>query len=80
MKVFPEGPKKIIFVLPRAIAENFKDGGNRPVMLVRCDGQEVHCSGVKIDGPSSLCYDNQNPQPGDGRVWIETISQITCQS
>lgn len=76
--VLPEGTLKIIYVLPQNIAANFKDKGNRPVIRVNHEGQEILCHAVSIEGPSMLLYDNERPQPGDGRVWLQTIHEVTC--
>lgn len=57
------------------IAQNAKDGGNRPVYIVRRGKSIRYARQVQIHGPSTLVYGHQ--LPCGARAWIETEAQVT---
>lgn len=68
--------KKIIHVNRHFIAQNAKDGGNRPVYTTKVGGKTIYSRQVHIHGPSDLVYDGS--QLGCGaRAWIETVSDVS---
>jgi hypothetical protein len=72
----PEGPLKTIHVDQAAIQENQTNGDQeRPVLTVRCDGDEHLGHALEIDGPSSLVYNGKALQ-GNARVWLETTAAV----
>jgi hypothetical protein len=67
--------KTIIHVNRQHIAQNAKDGGNRPVYTVKRGGQTRYAREVEIHGPSKLVYDGTQLKCG-ARAWIETESEV----
>ena len=67
---------KIIHVNRQLIGKNAKDGGNRPVYLVKEKGKTRYAREILIDGPSKLVY-NGNQLKCGARAWIETDSPLT---
>ena len=66
----------IIHVNRTHIAQNAKDGGNRPVYTIKDKGQTKYAREVVIDGPSKLVYSGKQLSCG-ARAWIETLSPLT---
>lgn len=67
---------KIIHVNRSLIAKNTKDGGNRPVYIVRENNNIKYGREIQIHGPSKMVY-NGNKLKCGARAWIETDSPIT---
>nr|CAI3971083.1 hypothetical protein ORM20_00029 [Ochrobactrum phage ORM_20] len=67
--------KKIIHVNKQYIAQNAKDGGNRPVYTVKDGKTNLYGREVTINGPSKLVYDGTQLNCG-ARAWIETESDV----
>lgn len=66
----------IIHVNRRHIAQNTKDGGNRPVYTVKFPGNKIrYAREVQIDGPSKMVYNGSKLKCG-ARAWIETQGPI----
>jgi hypothetical protein len=62
----------IIHVNRQHIAQNAKDGGNRPVYTIKTPGDPVrYAREVLIQGPSRLVYNGTQLNCG-ARAWIET--------
>lgn len=71
--------KTKIHVNPRVIANNFQYGlCDPPLVVYMHDGQINYAHTVRIDGPSIVVHDNDNPMPSGARVWIETDAEIYC--
>ena len=68
--------KKIVHVNRQHIAMNAKDGGNRPVYTIKCDGKTRYAREVIINGPSRLVYDGSQLACG-ARAWIVTDADLT---
>lgn len=65
----------IIHVNRQHIAQNAKDGGNRPVYTVKINGKTRYGREVNVLGPSKLVYSGDQLSCG-ARAWIETTSEI----
>ena len=73
------GLKKYIHVNRQHIAQNVKDGGNRPTLTVKTSKSNTYGHRVEIQGPSTLIDGSYclNKQLSCGaRVWIETHSPV----
>lgn len=68
----------IIHVNRQHIAMNAKDGGDRPVYIVRDDRKTWYGREVQIDGPSRLVYDGIQLSCG-ARAWIETDGPVVIR-
>lgn len=66
---------KIIHVNRTFIAANAKDGGNRPVYIVREKSRVTYAREIEILGPSKLVYNGDQLSCG-ARAWIETDAEI----
>lgn len=67
---------KIIHVNRQHVAMNAKDGGNRPVYIVRDEATTRYAREVQIDGPSKLVYNGTQLRCG-ARAWVETDADVT---
>lgn len=67
--------KIIIHVNRQFIAQNAKDGGNRPVYTIKFGRRVRYAREVCIDGPSKLVYDGTQLKCG-ARAWIETDGPV----
>lgn len=65
----------IIHVNRQHIAQNAKDGGNRPVYTIKRGRQTIYGREVVINGPSRLIYNGTQLSCG-ARAWIETDAPI----
>lgn len=65
----------IIHVNRQHIAQNAKDGGNRPVYTIKRGGRTRYAREVVINGPSRMVYDGRQLSCG-ARAWIETSAPI----
>ena len=75
----PRALKKYIHVNRQHIAQNAKDGGNRPTITVKTSRSNTYGHRVEIQGPSVLVDGDfcMNKQLSCGaRVWIETHSPV----
>ena len=68
--------KKIIHVNRHIIAQNTKDGKERPIYTIKSSGKNVYAREVVINGPSKLVYDGTQLSCG-ARAWIETEADLT---
>lgn len=68
-------PTTIIHVNRHLIAANAKDGGNRPVCVVKTGRKTRYGREVQIDGPSRVVYDGSMLKCG-ARLWIETEADV----
>lgn len=68
-------PTTIVHVNRHLIAANAKDGGNRPVVVVKSGGRSRYGREVQIDGPSRVVYDGTMLKCG-ARLWIETEAEV----
>lgn len=66
---------KIIHVNRHFIAQNSKDGLNRPVYTIKSGNTNRYAREVKILGESKLVY-NGNQLNCGARAWIETHADI----
>jgi len=71
-------PTTIIHVNRHFIAANAKDGGNRPVVVVKQGGKSRYGQEVQIDGPSRVIYDGTALKCG-ARLWIETEAEVSIR-
>lgn len=67
--------KTIIHVNRQLIAKNAKDGGNRPVYIIRRGGKSRYGREVVVKGPSRLVYNGSQLHCG-ARAWIETDAPV----
>lgn len=68
---------KIIHVNKQMIGMNAKDGGNRPVLIIRENGKAIrYAREIIIDGPSKMIYDGTQ-LPCGARVWVSTDADVT---
>lgn len=68
---------KIIHVNKQFIAMNAKDGGNRPVIILREGSKPTRYSReIIIHGPSKMVNDGSQLSCG-ARVYLETDSEVT---
>jgi hypothetical protein len=65
-----------IHVSQNAIRENNKDGGNRPVIIVKTDEGDREGHEVEILGSSRVVYSHDKPLEGGAKVWIETDGEV----
>ncbi len=66
----------IIHVNRSHIAQNAKDGGNRPVYTIKLNtGVTRYAREVEISGPSRMVYDGTQLACG-ARAWIETDAEL----
>lgn len=65
----------IIHVNRHHIAQNAKDGGNRPVYTIKRGRRTSYGREVIIHGPSRLVYDGRQLSCG-ARAWIETDAPV----
>lgn len=65
----------IIHVNRHHIAQNAKDGGNRPVYTIKRGRRASYGRAVIIHGPSRLVYDGRQLSCG-ARAWIETDAPV----
>ena len=67
----------IIHVNRAFIAANAKDGGDRPVFIVRAgrNGKSRYAKEVRILGPSQMVY-NKKPLSCGAKAWIETDAEV----
>lgn len=70
--------KSIIFVSPKHINDNARDGTCLPVVTLLRGGVETLCHGVDILGPSRIVYNDKAPQRSGARVWIETDAEVVA--
>lgn len=68
-------PTTVIHVNRHFIAANAKDGGNRPVCVVKTGRKTRYGREVQIDGPSRVVYDGSALKCG-ARLWIETEAPV----
>jgi hypothetical protein len=67
---------KIIHVNRQHIAQNAKDGKNRPVYTIKLENGKIRYGReIEILGPSKLVYNGIQLSCG-ARCWIETNSEI----
>lgn len=66
----------IIHVNRQHIAMNAKDGGNRPVYIVRQGKSVRYARAVKIDGPAEFVHPDK-PLSCGARAWLETLASVT---
>lgn len=68
-----------IHVSQRNIRDNGRDGGSRPVVVVRRMGTTEHCNGVVIrdrDGLEVARVVYRRDTAGAAKVWIETAADV----
>lgn len=67
----------IVHVNKQHVAMNAKDGGNRPIYIVRegRNGKSRYAREVRINGPSRFVYDGTRLRCG-ARAWLETESTV----
>lgn len=69
-----------IHVDARAIRDNRRDGGDRPVVAVRQGATVTLCHGARIlDGGREVCrvvYERDSA--GRVKVWMETACEVQC--
>ncbi len=68
--------KTRIHIHQQSIRRNLKDGGNRPVVIVRNYKGSTHCHQAYILGPSRVV---QGHLSCGARAWIETESEVRAQ-
>lgn len=68
-------PKAVIHVNRQFIAQNAKDGGNRPVFTTKRGGKTIYSREVRIMGPSQLVAPGKQLSCG-ARAWVETHADI----
>lgn len=68
--------RSIIHVNRQHIAQNAKDGGDRPVYTIKRGGKTIYAQQVVINGPSVMVY-NGKKLPCGARAWIETDAELT---
>jgi len=66
----------IIHVNRQFLAQNAKDGGNRPVYTIKQGKTITYAEEVIINGPSKLVYNGTQLSCG-ARAWIETDADLT---
>lgn len=71
---------KIIHVNRQFIAQNAKDGKNRPVYTMKegRNGKPRYARSIKILGPSLLVADTEQLKCG-ARAWIETEAEVILE-
>jgi len=67
--------KTIIHVDRSIIALNYRDGGSRPVYVIKTDDTISYARGIKIHGPSEMVYDNDKRNFG-AKAYIVTDSEV----
>jgi len=82
--------KKIIHVNMHVIRRNHKTGEREPVLTIKHHRQKKtgdfnktphqndYCHEILIEGPCKVIYSPDNPQSCGARVWIETVTDVTC--
>lgn len=68
--------KKIIHVNQNIIRHNVKNKTNIPPCRIQIGHETKYCSTVKINGPSKMIYNNDDPLDCGARLWIETDAEI----
>lgn len=68
--------KTIIHVNQHNIKRNRQEGLNLPVLTVKTYKSNIYAHRVKIDGPSEVVYQPNNPLSCGAHVWIETHSNV----
>lgn len=69
--------KTIIHIDQHSIRENRKTGSRKPVITVKTYKSNQKAYGVSIHGPSTLCYQPDDPLSCGATVWIETYSDVS---
>ena len=72
--------KKYIHVNQHKIRANQKTGSRDPVITVKTYKSNDYCHKVYIEGPTTIIYSPDKPLSCGARVWIETDSEIKCDS
>ncbi len=65
----------IIHVNRQHLAMNAKDGGDRPIYIVRNGSKSRYARGVEIDGPSRFVPQGKQLACG-ARAWLETEAPV----
>jgi hypothetical protein len=68
--------RSIIHVNRQHIAQNAKDGRNRPVYTIKQGRKTRYAREVVINGPSVLVYNGTQLNCG-ARAWISTDAELT---
>ena len=72
--------KTIVNVNQHNIKFNAKHGNLKPVLTVKQGKKNTYTNEVTINGPSKVVYSPDKPLSCGARVWIETLSEVTCDS
>lgn len=72
--------KTIIHVNQHIIRRNSKTGEREPTLTVKTYKSNRRAREVEIHGPSRIVYSPEKPLSCGAKVWIETESDVTCQS
>ena len=68
--------KSLVHVNRQNIAMNVKDGGNRPVWIVRQGSKTTYARGVTLEGPVT-CVQSETALRCGARAWTETEGEVT---
>lgn len=68
--------KTRIHVNRHRIAQNKKDGGDRPVVTCKTYKENQYGKEVEIQGPSKVVYRPEQPLSCGAVLWIETDSDV----
>ncbi len=71
----PVGKPKIIHINRHHLAQNAKDGGNRPVITMKHNGKTRYAREVIIHGPSRMVYNGSTLSCG-ARTWLTTTAKV----
>lgn len=71
--------KTVIHVNRQHIAMNAKDGGDRPVYIVRQGGKARYARSVEVLGPSRFVPYGQRLSCG-ARAWLETEAEVVLHN
>jgi hypothetical protein len=71
-----EGKKVILHVNQHHIRQNTQDGGRRPCITVKHNGQTHYCREAQMRGPVVLRDGQDNPLSCGARIWLETYDEV----
>lgn len=69
-----------IHVNQHVIADNRRDGGNRPCLTVKTYNANTYAHEVEVNGPCRIVYRPNKPLACGARVWIETEAEVVTHT
>lgn len=76
LRMLRHGTKKRLHVDRKVLAQNKKHNASAPPITVQTSRGPIKCHRARINGPSTLIYNESKPLSCGARVWVETTAEV----